>query len=41
MINKSPLLEGLDLRIPIMIPTEGKGLINQGSTLAKIGKLVG
>ena len=33
MINKSPPSKGLNIRIPIMIPIEGRGFIIQGSTL--------
>ena len=31
-IHKHPPFQGLDFRIPIIIPIKGKGLINQGST---------
>ena len=30
MINKPPPLQGLDIRIPIIIPSKGRGSINQG-----------
>ena len=33
MINKPPPFKGLDSRIPIIIPTKGRGFIHQGSTL--------
>ena len=33
MINKHPSFEGLDIRIPIIIPIRGRGFVNQGSTL--------
>ena len=33
MINKPLPLKGLNIRIPIIISIEGRGLINQGSTL--------
>ena len=35
MINKriNTPFKGLDIRIPIIIPTKGRGLINQGSGL--------
>ena len=32
MINKHPPFKGLNSRIPIIIPTKGKGFINHGST---------
>ena len=28
MINKSPPFKGLNIKIPIMVPIEGRGLIN-------------
>ena len=33
MINKLPPFEGLNIRIPIIIPVKGRGFINQGSGL--------
>ena len=33
MINKPPRLKGLSIRIPIIIPTKGRGFKNQGSGL--------
>ena len=33
MINEPPPFKVLNIRIPILIPTEGKGFVNQGSTL--------
>ena len=33
MINESPPFKGPNIRIPIIIPIKGRGLINQGSTL--------
>ena len=33
MIHKPPPFKGLNIRIPIIIPIKGKGLINHGSTL--------
>ena len=33
MINSFPPFKGPILRIPIMIPTKGRGFINQRSTL--------
>ena len=33
MIYKPPLLKGLNIRIPIIIPIEGRGFISQGSTV--------
>ena len=33
MINKPPPFKGLIIRIPIIIPIKGRGVINQGSTL--------
>ena len=34
MINKPLPLKGLNVRTPAMIPSKGRGLIHQGSTLA-------
>ena len=33
MINKPPPFKGLNIGIPIIIPTKGRGYINQGSGL--------
>ena len=33
MLNKPPPFKGLNLRIPIIIASMGKGFIDQGSTL--------
>ena len=33
MIIKLPLFQGLNIRLPIIIPLEGTGAITQGSTL--------
>ena len=33
MINKPPPFKGLNISIPIRIPTKGRGFINQGSGL--------
>ena len=33
MINAPSPVKGLDIRILIIIPTKGRGFINQGSTL--------
>ena len=33
MINKPPPFKGLNVRIPSIIPTKGRGFINQGSGL--------
>ena len=33
MLNKLLPFEGLNIRIPIIIPIKGKGVINQGSGL--------
>ena len=33
MINKPPPFKGLNIRIPMIMPTKEKGCINQGSTL--------
>ena len=33
MINKHSPFKGLNIRIPIMIPTKGREFINPGSTL--------
>ena len=33
MINKPALFKGLNTRIPVIIPVEGRGFINQGSGL--------
>ena len=33
MMNKPPPFKGLNIRIVIIIPTKGRGFINQGSTL--------
>ena len=30
MMNKPPPFEGLNMRIPSIIPMKGRGLINQG-----------
>ena len=32
MINEPPPFKGLTIRIPIIIPIQGRGFINQGST---------
>ena len=37
MINKPPPLEGLNIRIPNIIPIKGRGSINQGSGLCSWG----
>ena len=37
MINKPPLLKGLNIRIPIMIPAQGKGFIDHWSGLVENG----
>ena len=39
MINKPPPFEGLDIRIPILIPIKGRGFMNQGSGLTTKPKL--
>ena len=36
MINKPPPFKSLKIRIPIIIPIKGSGLINQGSGLDMI-----
>ena len=36
MINKPPPFEGLNTRIPIMIPIKGRGFVNQGSGLGAL-----
>ena len=33
MINKPPPFKGLNIRIPIKTPTQGRGFVNQGSGL--------
>ena len=33
MIDEPPPFKGLNIRIPIIIPIQGRGLVNQGSTL--------
>ena len=33
MINRPPSFQGPNIRIPIIIPNKGRGVINQGSTL--------
>ena len=33
MMNKLPPFKGLNIRIPILIPIKGRGVINQGSGL--------
>ena len=33
MINKPPPFQGLDIRIPVLIPIKGRGFINQVSAL--------
>ena len=33
MINEPPPCKGLNIRIPLIIPTKGKGFINQMFTL--------
>ena len=33
MINKPPRFKGLDIRIPTVIPVNGRGFIDQGSGL--------
>ena len=35
LVNKPPPSKGLNIRIPIIIPTKEKGFINQGSGLYK------
>ena len=37
MINKRPPVKGLEIRTAIMIPIQGRGLINHGSALAEGG----
>ena len=37
MINVLPLLKGLNIRIPLIVPIEGRGCINQGFTLGLRG----
>ena len=32
VINKPPPFKGLNIRIPIMIPSKRSGIINEGST---------
>ena len=32
MINKPPPFKGLNIRIPIIVPVQGRGFVNQGST---------
>ena len=34
MINKPPPFQGLNCRIPILIPIKGRGFLNQGSRLS-------
>ena len=36
MINNHPPFQGLDIRIPIIIPIKGRGFINHGSGLGFI-----
>ena len=36
VINKAPPFEGLNIRIPIIIPIKGTGSIIQGSTLGPL-----
>ena len=36
MINKHPPFKGLNIKIPIIIPIEGRGFINQGSALGSM-----
>ena len=33
MINEPPPFKDLDIRIPVIIPIQGRGFMNQGSTL--------
>ena len=40
MINKLRPFEGLNIRIPTIIPMQGRGLINQGSGLGLRGLCV-
>ena len=35
MINKPPPFKGRNIRIPIIMPTKGRGFINHGSGLSK------
>ena len=37
MITNPPPFKGLNIRIPIIIPIKGKGIINQGSGLGLRG----
>ena len=36
MIDKPPPLKGLNIRIPVLIPIKGRGVINYGSTLYRV-----
>ena len=36
MINEPPRFKGLNIRIPTIIPIQGRGFINQGSTLGDL-----
>ena len=36
MINNPPPCNGLNIRIPIIIPIKGRGFINQGSGLPRV-----
>ena len=45
MINKGlgfrvPPLMGLNIRVPIIVPSKGKGFMNQGSTLGTLGSFL-
>ena len=37
MINKPPPFTGLNIRIPIIIPTKGEGFMNHGFTFTCLG----
>ena len=36
VIDKPPPFKGINIRIPSILPTKGRGLIKQGSTLPKL-----
>ena len=36
MISKTPPFQGLNIRIPIIIPIRGRGFVNQGSGLGAL-----
>ena len=36
MINKPPVFNDLNIRIPIIIPLYGRGFVNHGSTLGPL-----